>query len=108
MRYETSFIKTLVQSQPSKVSRHKCFQSIKKSQPSFRKNKIERIKNSKGAWLDTRDETDMEICKNLISILSSSGLRDFSQIRKVIQPKSTPIENDSLLLIPTTDENGYN
>lgn len=65
---------------------------------------IEKLKNSNGVWLETREDLGNEICKNLMSTLSSKGPQNLSMIRKVLKPMISKEDNDSLIAIPSGDE----
>ena len=67
-------------------------------------NKIDRIKNDQGAWLEDRDSIGSEICRQLTITLSSKGPRSLHSVREVIKPILTQEDDNTLISIPTIEE----
>lgn len=69
-----------------------------------RRNRIVRIKNSVGIWLNNKVDIGFEICNRLKGIMSLVGSRDFSLIKELIRPVVSHDENTNLIAIPSEEE----
>lgn len=69
-----------------------------------RRNRIVRIKNNVGIWLNNKEDIGSEICSHLKGITSSVASRDLSLIKELIRPVVLHDENTNLIAIPSEEE----